>query len=257
MLLPDEVAALQKAEARYPRNRLIVIIVALVLMCVPVAVYLPGEGHVDHLLGRDEEVSALVESVNTSGSCRKPRRTRYVIEVRWESSFGSGSDTYTQCGNPPTAGSSVQVWVGPSGNVSRNSPATDRIGLTAISLGIGAFAAGIGFLIIITSRRHRQRVLQAGVMTLAAPVAVEVSRGQKSAVLMRHLPPQPHPPGRNTQIGVVLYTQQGSAPTTKTPRNIAGSWWMYLAPPVHKSKRNALLYRGQERCWIDFTPPKR
>ncbi|MFD0558130.1 hypothetical protein FB566_3423 [Stackebrandtia endophytica] len=257
MLLPDELAALQAAEARYPRNRLIVIIVTLVLTFVPAAIYLPGAGNLDHLLGKDEQVDAVVESVNTNGSCRKPRRTRYVIEVRWESSFGSGSDTYTQCGNPPTTGSSVQVWVGPSGEVSRNSPTADLIGLTAISLGVAAFTAGIGFVIIITSRRQRQRVLQAGVMTLAAPVAVEVSRGQKSTVLMRHLPPQPHPPGRNTQIGVVLYAQQGSTPTTRTPRNIAGSWWMYLAPPVHKSKRNALLYRGQERCWIDFTPPKR
>jgi len=254
MLLPEEVAALHKAESRVPRNRVIVLIVTLLVMFIPLAVYLPGEGHVDHLLGRDEEVMAVVDSVNTNGSCRKPRRTRYVIEVSWTTDSGTGRDSYSQCGNPPVVGSSIPVWVGPSGNVSRNSPAYDRIGLSAISLGLAIMAAGIGFAIVIVAQRHRRRLLTAGVMPLSAPTAVEVSRGPKSAVLMRHMANPPQPPGRNTQITVVLHTRQGSPPTSRAPRDVVGTWWLYVAPPVHKTKRTGLLYRGQERCWIDFRP---
>lgn len=54
-----------------------VVLVGLSLAIVAFAVYLPGEGHPDHLLGRDEAVPAEVELVWDVGSCKRSATRKY------------------------------------------------------------------------------------------------------------------------------------------------------------------------------------
>ncbi|OZM74695.1 hypothetical protein CFN78_00130 [Amycolatopsis antarctica] len=253
MLLPDEATELRRAEARNPRRWLIVVLLSLVAAVVPVVVTLSTDGSLSHLLGRTEAVSATVDSVRAAGTCGRDDNTEYRVQVRWTLDGNPGRGDYLRCRNAPKEAASVEVWVGPDGQVHPDSPTTTLVGLTFLAFVLVVLVWSLGVRTIVPPSRRRRRLLAAGSRQLAQPVPVELLVGKKLRMRIA-VPAQISGQERAVTVNPVLCAGDGSPPTTRLRPTMIGSYWLYLAPDNGSRRRSGLLVRGQRRCWIDFTP---
>lgn len=272
MLLADEVAAIRRYEARASRAWVLLTVLALVAALVPPLVYLPGEGRLDHLLGRDRPVVAEVESVQVDGFCRRRAIDHYQVEVSWTIDGSPGRGSYSLCREAPREGERTRVWIGPSGHMEPNSPRHDRLGLALVSLSVGALVVVLGAVMIVPPRHRRRRLLATGGRGLAPGVPVELRRAGRGRLRMRQIAPVPMVSDpmsaaptaptvaaldRGVVAEVAIHSLPGLPPTARARGEMPGTWWFHVAPSVGSRRKTGLLVRGHERCWIEFTDRRR
>lgn len=254
MLLPQEFAKLNKSEQRVALHRSIVIVLTFIATVLPAVLYLPTDGHLDHLLGRSEPVVAAVESVHEIGSCSRSHRTRYRAELSWTVDGVPGNGVLERCaGSVPRAGSVLDVWVGPNDTVVVNSPTVDRVGLTATSLVMGCGTAISGLAVLHAQRQRRRQLLAVGNLGLSQPTPVQLHRGYRGRLHIVSTAPVPVPAAHGKKLALIFYSRYGSEPSIRLPRQAVGPWWLRFAPTNDPRRQIVLLERGQERCWAQLS----
>ncbi|WP_154402192.1 hypothetical protein [Ornithinimicrobium cavernae] len=248
MLRADEAGALRAAHARSRIQWVLLAGLMVLLAVLPTLLYVVTDGRLDHLLGRDEQVSARVDAIQEDGKCRY--RPKYWVEVSW-SGHTAGSGGYKRCGEvPEVVGQTVQVWVGQDGEPIPSSPTTDRLGLGTLGLGLAAIVGGLAAYFVIRAGRARIALLRRGGNLLQSAVPVEVSNGHQGRPQLRATVPTSELATHPFRITGLVHTRPGSAPTTGKLRDLAGTWSLSLATETGSRERIGLLERGQERCWV-------
>lgn len=256
MLLPDEIAAAKKQLSRTPLYLTVVTIIAIVCGFVPAPIYLSQEGRLDHLLGRDEAVTAAVEHVEEVGTCSRGRgksTTKRYIEVSWDSGGERQSGGYDKCGGSvPAVGDNVELWVGPTGNIEDSSPAFDRFGLISVSLLLVAIVLSLGILITRTYRGKLLRLLTKTHGPFSQPTVVTIGHATKGRMWMQQGAQQTPAFGPRKSIALVLLNARAPGGTNTPLAALAGQWWLYLVHTNDPKYQIALLMRENNRCWIQF-----
>lgn len=249
MLSPNETAALKRMLAQSPMHMAIVVFIGLLSAVLPTVVYLSDEGRVDHILGRDEAVTATVEHVEDLGRCNRRSNNEYYIELSWE----TGEGGYTKCGgSAPKTGDTRQVWVGPSNHVEEHSPTVDRILLGVISLFAVALAGGLGTMSVRHRRNKLRRLLSHENGALAPPLDVTIERGPKRRLWLLHSAPRHLGKTRKLRLEPILINAHQPGKTVGTRRSMTGSWSIHRLHPNDGAHQIGLLTRGNERCWVQF-----
>lgn len=122
MLLPDEVAALRRADAGDARQWLVVALVSVVAAVAPTLVAVSTSIEPEHLLGRTRAVSATVDAVHTAGHCGRDRDTEYRVHIRWALDGSRHRGDYRLCAHAPHRGETVRVWIATNGRMHTDVP---------------------------------------------------------------------------------------------------------------------------------------
>jgi hypothetical protein len=252
-MLPEELAALRRADRRSARSPMIIAIIAVLCALSPVTFYVLTEDiAADHLLGRTERVQARVESVSLEGRCHRSSTGRYRVEVGWSIDGASGRGSYSTCGNDPAVGETIDAWVAASGQVTPGSPTGTRLGMAGFGLLLGGGAAAAGSVLVVQARRRRRRLLAVAAGGLAPAEPVEVTRTRNAYFRVR---PAARPPGSapvGSRATATLYSRAGVPTRRPAPRAMEGPWQLRMAPATDARGLVGLLTRGHERCWIDI-----
>ncbi|HIV57449.1 MAG TPA: hypothetical protein H9902_05770 [Candidatus Stackebrandtia faecavium] len=252
MLLPEEAAQARHYLARIPRYTLVTVLITLALAAVPTLIYVSFDGHLDHLLGKDKQVTAMVDDVRPDGTCGRSRNTDHRVEVSWMDDGERRSGVYYHCKNAPVRGSTIQVWAGPSGHVAIDSPATDRAGLTALSVILAGIALTIGTSALTATRNQYRQLLLQGHQPLSRPIAVELNPAGKGSIKMKHAAPDIIGTKRSRRVRVMFHRSASGKTSLSEGAGIWGTWWLQLTRTTERKKQIGLLTRGNERCWVYF-----
>ena len=249
MLCPNETAAIERMLTRVPGRMAIAVLIGLLCAVLSTVAYLSGEGRVDHLLGRDEAVTATVEHVEDLGHCNRQRSNEYYVELSWD----SGEGGYTRCGGSvPKTGDTRQVWVGPSNHVEEHSPTVTRIRFGVLNLFVIALPVGIVTLSMRLHRNSLRRLLSRKHGALAPPLDVTIERGPKRRLWLLHSAPQHFGKTRKLALHPILINAHQPGKTVRTRRSMTGSWSIHRLQPNDGPGQIGLLTRGNERCWVQF-----
>lgn len=252
MLLPDEIAALRRADAGDARQWLAVALVSVVAAVAPTLVAVSTSIEPEHLLGRTRAVSATVDAVHTAGHCGRDRDTEYRVHIRWTLDGSRHRGDYRLCAHAPHRGETVRVWIATNGRVHSDSPTTSRLGLAFLSVTLVLFVCGFGARGILPPRRWRRRLLTSRGHLAEPPIPVHLSEGKKVR-MHTDVPSHPSlPASRRITVRPVLHRRPGSPATTGVRPGLTGTWWLHLTPHSRSRRRSGLLVRGHERCWIDL-----
>ncbi|WP_163544353.1 hypothetical protein [Occultella kanbiaonis] len=252
-MLPEEFAALRRADERSARSPRIVAVIAVLCALFPVMIYLlTVDIAADHLLGRTEQVRATVASVTVEGHCSRSSVDRRRVEVTWSIEGAPGRGSYSTCGNVPAVGEMIDAWVAASGQVTPGSVAGARLGMAGFGLFLGGGAVAVGSAFVVQARRRRQRLLAAAAGGLAPAEPVELTRTRNAYFRVR---PAAGTPGSTPVVSraiTTLYSRAGVPTRRPAPAAMEGPWQLQMAPATDARGLVALLTRGPERCWIDI-----
>ena len=257
MLHPHESTKLNSLLGRVGWYWAISLIVTVLLAAIPTVInLLGGDDNVEHFLGDTQSYTARVDSVEPNGQCgSRVRRTRYRVEVSWVENQSTYQGSFSECGHAPPPGSSVAIWVADSGTVFGESPASTRTMSILTGAALGTIGLGLG-LGLATMQRARRRLATVGYGPLSQAMPVDLVRGHRNS--WRIHPHGSIPAIDKAQLMPILYSNGGSRPTNRVPRNAVGQWWFSMAQPIAGSKKQiALLQRGNERCWVQLKPRRR
>lgn len=248
-MLTHEYDFLRREESRSAVHWVVVAAVALLCAVIPLPFVLLGDGVAAHLAGRTESVMAEVTAVEQIGKCKSTQK--YAIDVTWTDDGVAEQGTYEKCRDAPPIGTTVQLWIGPDSKIHSTSPRGDRIGLIALSGGLGLLAAGCGTAVVILRAGQRRRLLSVAGLALIPVGQIDARTVRNADLVLRPASPGalPGPTGAR----VVLYSRPGKRPVKHGRHRARGAWWLHLTPP-HSTpkKRIGLLVRGSERCWIEI-----
>ncbi len=239
-------------------------VVAVLLLVLPMLMYVFAEGkhslggnRLDHLLGRTEQVTAQVDSVQTVGYCGRKSQSReqFRIELSWSAGPPPGHSAYLICNSAPVVGQSIPAWVDSGGYVQLESPTEVRLGMGAIGLGLGLLTVGTGAAMLVPARRQRQRLLAAADTPLLPPVPVIAGRNasRRRGFGFR---PAPQSAGLAPPMWAIaiLYAAPGHSPKITSTRQVKGAWHFRAGLVLESGRQLGVLERGQERCWVEARP---
>ena len=253
MLLPEELAVLQRSRGRFVRRMLLVAAAGILLALVPTFAYIAAGNSLQHLMGSSAPVTATVEDVRaTAATCGKHDRDEYRVEIHWEFDGKTRSDSYETCNDVPKAGDELTVWLTPDGQMKRFSPASEWFALVVIGGMLGLAVWAIGGTCVFSIYWRKRCLFNARGSRLMPGIPVHLRRGPKW-IWMRHAAPQFFGTGHAIPASWLLYSDNGTFPRTLFGARIAGAWWLHPVNDYGKpGRRVGLLVRGRTRLWIQY-----